>query len=248
MSDMPLREKMDDPKTMESLASLMSRASTVETLVDRAAEATGFAENVFATATDVVDEQCEKINATGTSVDSRAASLLDVLLKLTEPETIESLKRLIDRLPQLEQATRLLDEAPNLIATLTDVFDEWAGEMKADGIDLEKSLRQGIRSALWFGQSIGQMELDRLGVLLRSDMLDEHAVECVAKAGTALARCHEGQCDVDSPKQVGPIGAFRALFNPNTQKALSFAIRFSQCFGSSLDDDCSTSQTVSGQR
>lgn len=231
MSDMTFREQLDDPQIADALSRLLGRAKDVDKLVARATEANGAIDGLLATGVDVVDEQCKKVNESGTSIDERLGSLLGLLMKVTEPETVGAINKLVDRLPQLEQASRLLDEVPNLIAIAVDVFDEFARKMDADGIDLEKSLTQGLQAALWLGCRVSSVELERLGYLLRSDVMHPHALEVVGNAASSLANCQQDTCEMVTPERVGMLGMLSALRDPNVQKSIAFGIRFAKCFG-----------------
>jgi hypothetical protein len=149
-------------------------------------------------------------------------------------------------LAKLEEAIRLIDDLPNLLAMAMDVFDEWAAKLKDEGIDIESSVRQGLRAALWLGSQIQQDELERLGYLLRSDVLNPHSVEAVGMAGTALASCQQGVCEHPVPKRVGMFGMLSALRDPNTQRAVAFGIQFAKCFGNVLDEKQDTVHQPSG--
>ncbi|MEQ9406441.1 MAG: DUF1641 domain-containing protein [Fuerstiella sp.] len=232
IGDMAFREQLDDPQIAEALSRLLGRAGDVDRLVSQATEAKGAIDGLFATGMDIVDEQCENINASGTPVDKRLTSLITLLLKVTEPKTVDALGKLIDRLPQLEQASRLLEEVPGLVAIAVDVFDEFAKHMHAEGVDLEKSLTQGLHAALWLGCRVSNVELERLGYLLRSDVLDPHALEVVGNAASSLASCQRETCDLETADRVGLFGILAALRDPGVQKTLGFAIRFAKCFGS----------------
>lgn len=231
VTDIPLREAMDDPVVAEAVARLVGRTPELDRLAERATQFNTAIDGLLATGMDVVDEQCAAVNASGTPVDQRLSSLLQLVLKLTEPKNIKALQLLIDRLPQLEQASRLLEEVPNLIAIAVDVFDDFASQMKSEGVDLEKSLTQGLQAALWLGCRISQTELDRLGYLLRSNVLDPHALEVVGNAATSLANCQKESCEMKTAERVGIVGLLKALGDPNVQKTLGFAVRFAKCFG-----------------
>lgn len=192
------------------------------------------AEDIFATMVDVFDEQCEKINQTESGVEERTQNLMRLFMKVTEPKSISALESLIDRLPELEKLMQLAAEMPDLFATLVDVFDEFAAQLKEDGVDLEKSVKQGLHAALWLGCRVSHEELERLGYLLRSDVLDPHALEVVGHAGTSLARCQQQSCELSTPDQVGVFGVLKAMRDPNVQRSIGFALRFARCFGGCL--------------
>lgn len=232
MTEMAMREQLDDPETAEALARLMGRAGDIDKLVQRATQANAAADGLLAIATDVVDEQCQKINATGVPVDQRIGSLLELLLKLTEPETAAALGRLIDRLPQISQ---LLDEVPNLLAIATDVFDEYAKKLKSHNIDFEQSLTQGLHALLWLGSRVSEDELERLGFLLRSDVLDPDALQVVGNAATSLANCQRESCQLQTPDRIGLLGLLKVARDPQVQRSIGFGVRFAKCFGNACD-------------
>ncbi len=154
---------------------------------------------------------------------------------VTEPNNMRAIERLVSRLPKLEEGSALLDELPNLRATAMHVFDEWATTQKAQGIDLEQSVRQGLHAALYLGGKIHQEELDRIGFLLKSEVLSENSVATFSMAGRALSSCHQGTCEHPVAKRIGLFGLLGAIRDPNTQRALSFALQFAKCFGGVLD-------------
>lgn len=231
----PLAERLNDPAVVEKMNRLIDRADQVESLLDQAAVAQQNVPNLLATLMDVADSIAQKASGDGIDLEQRGQGLLQLFLKLTEPETLNAAEQLLAELPKLAAASKLLSEAPNLAATLMDVFDEWQQQLSDEGIDVETSLKQSLHAALWLGSRISETELDRLGTLLRSDVLDEHAVDAVAMAGSALANCQKRSCDIDTPQRVGVLGMFKALRDPNTQRAIAFGLRFSQCFGNSLN-------------
>jgi hypothetical protein len=130
----------------------------------------------------------------------------------------------------------LLGELPNLFAIAMDVFDEWAVQLKQQGIELESSLRNGLHAALYLGGQIRREELDRLGFLLKSEVLSEQSVETVGMAGSALSSCRRGTCEEPVAKRVGLFGLLAAMREPGVQRAVSFAVQFGKCFGNILEE------------
>jgi hypothetical protein len=231
-----LQQRLADPETARALNRLLDRAGDLEKLLTMTADLAKSAPNLAAIATDTVDEACRQASEQGIFVEQRLQGLMRLLLKLTEPETVAAAEGLLGRLAKLDEASKLIDDLPNLIAMAMDVFDEWSAKLKEDGIDLEASLRQGLRAALWLGAQIRQDELERLGFLLRSDVLNPHSVEAVGMAGTALATCQQGVCQHPVPKRVGMLGMLSALRDPDTQRAIAFGVQFAKCFGNTLTE------------
>lgn len=165
-------------------------------------------------------------------------TMAESLAEAADPSAL--LNRLLERVEQVAAAVGRLEktaaEVPNLAGIAADTFDDWAAGMVGQGIDLEKAARQGLHAALWLGQRVSEPELERLGILLRSDVLDPHALATIGKLGRAMATCHEGACDVPSPGRLGPVGLLRALSDPDVQRALAFVVQVARCFGSQLAD------------
>ncbi|MCA9149842.1 MAG: DUF1641 domain-containing protein [Planctomycetales bacterium] len=236
-----LADRLQDPQTVDALQRLLDRSDQLNRALDAVAELP----NLIAIATDVFDATVKQAAEQGVDVQARAGGLLGLLKQLTEPANLQALNAVVTRLPQLAQAAALLDELPNLLAIATDVFDEWVMQLKADGIELEASVRNGLQAMLYLGGQIQREELDRLGYLLKSGVLSQYSVETVGMAGSALSSCRRGTCEHPVPKRVGLLGMLGALRDPNTQRTLSFALQFSKCFGSILQEKHSTSSSSS---
>lgn len=227
-----LSDRLNDPATVEVLHRLLDHAESLDQMLTVA----GDLPNLIAIATDFFDAISRKASQEGIDVEQRATQLLKLLGQVTEPVNMRAIERLVSRLPKLEEGSALLDELPNLLATAVDVFDEWANQLKSDGIELEHSLRRGLHAALYLGGQIREEELDRIGFLLKSDVLNEHSVETVGMAGSALSSCRQGTCEHPVPKRVGLFGLLGAIRDPNTQRALSFGLQFAKCFGGIIQE------------
>jgi uncharacterized protein YjgD (DUF1641 family) len=224
-------DRLNEPQMSQTIHRLLDHAESLE----RALSFAGELPNLLAIAVDVFDAVSQKAARDGIDLEQRAADLLSLLTQITAPDKIQAIEQLISRLPKLENGTKLLDDLPNLVAIAMDVFDEWATQVKDEGIDLERSLRQGLHAALYLGEQIRKEELDRLGFLLKSDVMSENSVATVGMAGSALSSCHQGTCEHPVPKRVGLLGLLGAIRDPNTQRALSFGLQFAKCFGGVLD-------------
>lgn len=229
---MTVAERLNQPETQEMLHRLLDRAEDLDKMLEMASEVP----NLVAIATDVFDSFARQAAEEGIDLQQRAADVLSIVKQLTEPENMKALKVLADHLPKIQQAAEMADELPNLVAIATDVIDEWAKSLKKDGIDLEESLKNGLHAALYLGGQIQRGELDRLGYLLRSDVLSEFTVETVGLAGSALSSCRQGSCEHPVPKRMGLFGLLGASRDPSTQRALAFAVQFGKCFGTLLEE------------
>ncbi len=227
-----LAERLNEPQTAEVLHRLLDHAEAL----DQALTAAGELPNLMAIAVDLFDAVSRRAAENGIDIEQRATRLLQLLVQVTEPKNMAAIETLVARLPQFDQGGALLEDLPNLVATAMDVFDEWATELKDEGIDLERSLRQGLHAALYLGGQIRKEELDRLGFLLKSDVMSENSVTTVGMAGSALSSCREGTCEHPVPKRVGLFGLLGSLRDPNTQRALAFGLQFAKCFGGVLGE------------
>ncbi len=228
-----LAQRLDDPQTSEALHRLLDQVESFNQILQVATQLP----NLVAIATDFFDAVSRQAAEDGIDLEQRATQLVSLLVKITQPENMQAIQRLADQLPKLEQGSQLLDQLPNLLAIAMDVFDQWANDVKAQGIDLEQSVRQGLHAALYLGGQIQKEEIDRISYLMKSDLLNFHTVQTASKAGSALASCHQGTCDQPVPKRVGFFGLLSAMRDPNTQRALSFGLQFAKCFGGELNND-----------
>lgn len=228
-----LEERLNDPRTQEMLHRLLDHAETLDNLLVMAQEVP----NLVAIATDLFDAVARQAANHNIDLEQRATQILLLFKKATEPENLQALNVLVDHLPQLEKAAKMSDELPNLVAVATDVFDEWAAALQQEGVELEHSVRNGLRAALYLGGQIRREELDRLGYLLRSDVLSQHSVETVSLMGSALSSCRQGSCEQPVPERIGLLGLLKASRDSNTQRALAFAVQFGKCFGNLLDEN-----------
>ncbi|TWT49310.1 hypothetical protein Pla22_45040 [Rubripirellula amarantea] len=242
-----LEDRLNDPNTVDVLHRLLDQAEKLNQILNVAGELP----NLLAIAVDVFDAVARRASQDGIDIEERATRFAKLLVQISEPSNMRAMERLVSRLPKLEEGSELLDELPNLIAIAVDVFDEWAAQVKTDGIDFEQSLRQGLHAALYLGGQIRKEELDRIGFLLKSDVMSENSVATVGMAGSALSSCHQGTCEHPVPKRVGLLGLIGAIRDPNTQRALSFGLQFAKCFGGVLEKNPDASQissTVSSEK
>jgi hypothetical protein len=233
-SDPPsLAERLNEPHTAAVLHRLLDRAEAL----DRTLAAASELPNLAAIAVDMFDALSRKANEGGVDIEQRATDMLKLLVQVTEPPNLRAIEALVARLPQLAAASSSLENLPGLLAIATDVFDEWSTKLKAQGIDIEQSLRQGLHAALYLGGQVQKEELDRIGYLLKSAVMSENSVATVGLAGSALSQCHRGTCADPVPKRIGLWGLLGALRDPNAQRAIAFGLQFAKCFGGELERD-----------
>lgn len=82
------------------------------------------AENGVAAITDTFDEAVDRFAKSGIDVDKRGRHALSLLEKLTHPDILTALGRIVERAEALEPLTEFAIHGPNALAALTDTFDE----------------------------------------------------------------------------------------------------------------------------
>ncbi len=192
-------------------------------------------EGAFATGTNFVDEKVSDAAQRGIDLEPRLSSLMGMLVKLTEPATMSALNTLLERLPQLAQLAKLADEMPNIIAAVGDVFDDYQQRCASEGIDMEKSLVNGLHAALWLGTQIEKDDLSRIGELLKSDILSHHSIAVLSNVANSFASAQQDTCSAQTQDKVGMIGLIGLMRNPEIQKSVAFAAQFAECFGKNMD-------------
>ncbi|HMO13125.1 MAG TPA: DUF1641 domain-containing protein [Pirellulaceae bacterium] len=193
-------------------------------------------DDALATATDIVDEQVKKAGANGVDVQANLQRLGDVLARLTEPDVIVALDALIERLPQLAQLLRLSDELPKMLGMLTDIIDEYETKCAESGIDVERSISNGVHAALWLGSQVDQQDLQRIGRVLKNDVLGEQALGVVGRAARSLGVAASQVNQTKDRPRIGLLGLLKAMKDPQIQTCLAFAIKFGESFAQQLQE------------
>lgn len=214
------------------LEELESRLARLEGALDRLTSALGQLPAAVASFTDFVDE----LDRAGFDLNGRVQGSLRVLERLTEPETLQHLERLLERVSALAPLVESARHAPELLAAGVDVIDEWMGRLADSGIDVDERARI-LAQALERLTSPEALDVlrtlfsrsDVIRGFLDSGVLDPEPLAVVGKAGEGLA-----QTAKVSPPPVGPMALWKALRDPDVQRSLGFAIHFARVFGRSL--------------
>jgi uncharacterized protein YjgD (DUF1641 family) len=210
-------------QVLEALGRVEQRLSRLETCIDTAVAG---GKDVVSIVANAVDRRVHEAQARGVDVDARASQLLQLAEKLTEPRVLDA----------LEQTLGLVPELPALAAVAVDSFDQAAGRLRADGVDLDRRLANLAR-ALERASSDPVLALleatlqrsDRLKRIVESGLLDPSAVSIIAHAGRALALA------AAEPRQrVGLFGLLRALGEPQVSSAFGLLVSFARHFGGNL--------------
>lgn len=139
-----LEKRLHDPETVQKLNHLLDRLDTIERAVDTLERLEHQLPMALSTAADVLDDELTRAAERGVVLDERAGEALRLAEKLTEPDTVETLTRLIDRLDRLEQIADLADQVPAAMATTVDTLDEALTRAADRGVVLDERMREGL--------------------------------------------------------------------------------------------------------
>lgn len=191
-------------------------------------------EDAVATGTDFIDESVTRAGDSGVEVDQRLHGLGQLLDKVTRPETLSALGQVVDALPQLAGLIKILEQAPDLLATAGDVLDDYQQRCAANGVDVEKAVANGLQTMFYLGSRVDMEHLHRIGDLLASDILNPHALGVVDNAAKSLNSAQQQVCG-EASERIGMIGLLKALRDPRIQRSLAFAVQFGKCFGKNME-------------
>lgn len=139
-----LETRLQDPETREALVHLLDRLDTIERAVDLLDRLEDQMPGAIETGADILDEELTRAADRGVVLDERAGQALQLAERLTEPETVEVLTALIDRLDQLEQLAALADQLPDATMVAVDSIDEALTRAAERGVVLDERAREGL--------------------------------------------------------------------------------------------------------
>ncbi len=236
-----LQKRLSDAKTIEAIDHLLAKIQTLEEAVSQLTTIMQQGPGLVSIAADSVDEVYRQSAEKGVNIEERLVNALHLAEKITEPERFEKLERLI----------QLSDQFPGLMSMAADSIDEVYRKNAERGVYIEERLS----SVLALTEKITAPEkMEQLGGLLKLsdqlpgliamfvDAIDEEVAKASA-AGVDLKTLQElGQklstAVVESNQmpiqKMGPFGLFRALRDPDRQKAVGFLMNLAKALGQKL--------------
>ncbi len=205
------------PAAPESLPAIEQRLARIEASLARVDQLAVQIPLLLATVTEIADSWAAKMP----DLDHRLETVTSMLERLTRPNTIRTLEKLLD----------VLEQAPQLVSTGTDIMDEVMRRAAESGVETEAILENSkelIRGLFTLSTS------PEVQHLLTSGMLDQGAVQTLSRAASALAEARK-----QTPKPVGIFGLLRALNDPEVGRALGFTLTVASAFGHELRADAS---------
>lgn len=154
--------------------------------------------------------------------------------KLSDPQTIEHLVRLLDK---LEHVTFLLDMLESFLRRGPEIADSVN--------DLVVQIRQSLTKPEYVTRyeqafaAVRRMQefLDSPQVqeLFKSDVLDVRTVQLVGKVSRSMIQAST-EASQTGAKRIGLLGLMRALTEPELQPALNFVLHFARNLSKELGD------------
>jgi hypothetical protein len=123
----------------------------------------------------------------------------------------------------------MADQAPGMLAMGVDALDEVVADLRTQGVDVERGVIGGAGAALRFGAAMDREKVESIAALLESGVLDPSVLRLIGGMGESLAHAASAR---SAP--VGAFGAFRALGNPDVQRAMGLLLAFAADFGRRL--------------
>ncbi len=164
--------------TDSQLSRLEARLDRMEATLDRLAGVLDHFEPNVAIAFDVLDEESRKAAERGVDIDRRLREAGELVEKLTAPDKLASLGRMVDRLEALEFSADLAAGAEDHVAMAFDIVDEQVRGLQARGVDVDLRLQLAGR-ILEVATDPSRLET-LTGVLERLDKL-EPAIDAATK-------------------------------------------------------------------
>ena len=225
-----LEKRLQDPDTRAALVHLLDRLDTIERVVDALDRLEQQMPGAVRTGADMLDEELTRAADRGVVFDERAGEALRLAEKLTEPDTVDVLTRLIDRLDRLEALASMADQLPDAAMVAADSLDDALTRAAERGVVVDERAREGLMLLEKMTEpetaaALGAV-LDRAEHLERLSALAEDAPDAIATVvdilDTEYARAAERGYD---PEQIlrrsfNALGQLGDLFQSDEFEAL----------------------------
>jgi uncharacterized protein YjgD (DUF1641 family) len=214
-----IAEKLTEPRTVEVLSGLLDRMDQLEELVRLTDQLPG----AVAMAADIVDDTYATAAAAGVDVEARTKAGLALAEKLTAPQNMATLTKLVDQMDKVDTAVGMLDQAPGMMAMGMDITDDIMARAMESGLDVDKFTTQGLSALIKFSSLVASDEFDEL---VFSGILDTETIAIVSDVGETLVECKK-----DPPRRLSIFGLARELNDPDAKVAMGFLANFAKHFG-----------------
>jgi len=214
-----LENRLNEPITAQAVDRLLNRIGTLEKAVENLTTLMEQGPGLMAMTADMVDEGYRQAQSNGVSIENRLGAALNIAEKLTTPAIVEKLDSLLT----------VAEQAPGLIAMVTDMVDEGYQNASKNGVGLEERLQAVLQISEKLTEPAMMKKLETtLDSVSDSPALDASTMELINKITTSFG-------EVKSIEKPGGIfGLMRALKDPDRQNALGFLLEFAKRFGQKM--------------
>lgn len=199
-----LVEKLTTPEMIERLDRLVALADQAPGLISMV--------------TDTIDDAYMTSLAYGVDPDARMRAALEMAEKLTAPDMLAKLDRLIE----------LANNGPGIMAMVVDTIDDAYRQATLAGFNPEQLVQQGM---LVTSRMAELLESGEINALFDSGVIDPKAVEVVGGAAQALVKSRS-----QPVPQMGFFAMLKTMRDPDVQRALGFLTLFGKEFGKNLQE------------
>ena len=265
-----IQQRLNDPKTAQSLNRLLDHLDLISFTAEAMEGFVGRGDEIADSLADGVQEMRESSAGQGQALEmlkrapgmietgarlTDAAAAIDVdeleqsriLERLTDPQTLELLNRLLDRLPM---AAFLLESLEEFIArgdTIAENLADAVSELRTDAMPVDQTpLGEYIKSLPKLKEAADRMldsglldegfekVIDAGVSMIDHGMMDQDVVSTLGKVGKQAVETYQKV----SQQPVAPIGGawalMRATKDPDVQRTLGFAFAFLKEFAKHL--------------
>jgi hypothetical protein len=262
-----LQERLNDPQVADGLNRLLDRMEIINFAVESMEGFVGrgevIADSIAASVGDLKGlgnertaelfskapgyiETGSKLADAAVSMDVDGLAKSRILERLTDPQTLDTLNRLLDHLPLAAFMMESLEGFISRGETITDNLADAFGELKLGQIDTNQftSLLEALPKLKEAGEKL--LDSDLMGdsfhkvvdagvSMIESGMVDKDVVSVLGELGKKSAETYK---EVAS-QPVQPIGGLfatlRATKDPDVQKSVGFFFAFAKAFAKHLD-------------
>lgn len=234
-----LERLMEDPATVSSLAEFLRRLPELNAALDVLRDFVHSSSRLADNAADIVQTARTAAAAEGASMDRleslmRAAGTGTRLLEemaepLDQPETVTSLRELIEMVPKLVAVLDILEQfvagSSRFAENLNDIVltARKAAEKTWPELESRKSLLDLP------GELLQVVESPALRRLLGSRVLSDEALDVMDQVADATIEAHRESITTDA--RLGRFAAFKALGDPDVQRGLALTLGLARSLG-----------------
>lgn len=192
-------------------------------------------DDMLGTVTDIADEAVKQAVERDIPVSESVARLKKLAWRLLEPQSIDAIETLLERLPHMADLAKQIDQVPGLVGAVVDIADERQRRLAESGIDLREQMASLAHLVAALSTLVSGEPARRLTRLLNDRETAERVADTVVRGAEAVA-----EATADRPArpsaisdQPGLFGLLRALRNPDVRRTVGLAMKVGESMGRS---------------